>query len=882
MISYIKKKMNDIKYNGFYLGVVIQNNDPEKRGRIKIFVPHISTTVYEKFNKSNENKEIKFPGKYNSNDLENIIKELKDLLPWGEYAGPLFGGSASGRYNAITQNGTTSDSNLWIGDDIRETGRPLQVFTNTGSFPDAFSETDKNFNHFANPNAYQYTPSDYSTLARGLFTIPNVGSHVWLWFREGDPMFPVYFASSYGEEDFKRIYTLSSETDNNTCVDYPASYENINKDEEGKIDADTKTFRAKTVLNTNKHSIELIDTDLREILKFTHYSGSFLEFNNIATIQLATANDQKMVIGDQFLTVRKNQSIYVAESQDIIIAGDQYTTVGNVPEKIVKDIYTIMKEIHNVKYLFDVQRANEGEAPNYVAKGQKRIGSPLALITGGFAVCPVCKGLPYPETAKYNMMLIHAYISKGDCCPLGSDRFTPLEQPTVPVPVAINRLGAPIRGLGFYKGSPCDVCNPLDFDFTLDHFPGESPSTYDGFWMPETKKTLPILNALMVEKTKKLLDFEKSLTNGGDQIISVHKNKIETIGLIVNDLPAIRIDPVGKLRVNGVHVSVEEVYETFRATPYIEQIAVDDVPGGDYVLTVGNRYKLLVGSNGINIKTFGNIDMHGSIINMTGDQVNISSQNEVNLDGGERLNLRARNISIMPFEHNPIVLDGQINISRNVIVKGGQYIEGELGLQHVTAPVEWQMTEFGGAPPHFHYFKAIPTTFCGVKEQVRDLMIIAGINSTDTLVAAKAITGPGTGFDSAANADAKNIADAEFIRWANSTPDNKWSDWVTDHPNATPPVTNVLSNMITAGDANGNGKVVNYTYTYNWAETTVEVVVQVTYTVSASGETSYNSVVTKGIDQQLDSRGSPWYDGLAQGVDDALDVIVPFRPDDLL
>ena len=33
-------------YFGNYLGIVVQNNDPEKRGRLKVFVPHVSSTVY--------------------------------------------------------------------------------------------------------------------------------------------------------------------------------------------------------------------------------------------------------------------------------------------------------------------------------------------------------------------------------------------------------------------------------------------------------------------------------------------------------------------------------------------------------------------------------------------------------------------------------------------------------------------------------------------------------------------------------------------------------------------------------------------------------------------------------------------------------------------
>jgi len=35
------------KYLGNYLALVVQNNDPEKRGRVKVFIPHVSYGIYK-------------------------------------------------------------------------------------------------------------------------------------------------------------------------------------------------------------------------------------------------------------------------------------------------------------------------------------------------------------------------------------------------------------------------------------------------------------------------------------------------------------------------------------------------------------------------------------------------------------------------------------------------------------------------------------------------------------------------------------------------------------------------------------------------------------------------------------------------------------------
>ena len=45
-------QINMKKYYGNYLGIIIQNNDPLARGRVKIFVPHISPTVYKNWNEN--------------------------------------------------------------------------------------------------------------------------------------------------------------------------------------------------------------------------------------------------------------------------------------------------------------------------------------------------------------------------------------------------------------------------------------------------------------------------------------------------------------------------------------------------------------------------------------------------------------------------------------------------------------------------------------------------------------------------------------------------------------------------------------------------------------------------------------------------------------
>ena len=78
---------------------------------------------------------------------------------------------------------------------------------------------------------------------------------------------------------------------------------------------------------------------------------------------------------------------------------------------------------------------------------------------------------------------------------------------------------------------------------------------------------------------------------------------------------------------------------------------------------------------------------------MAGEQVNIGSQNEVVIDGGKRLELVADILTIRNRKNKQVLVDSNLGVSQNVVIGGGLHVEGELSVQHITAPVEIQETE---------------------------------------------------------------------------------------------------------------------------------------------------------------------------------------------
>ena len=196
--------------------------------------------------------------------------------------------------------------------------------------------------------------------------------------------------------------------------------------------------------------------------------------------------------------------------------------------------------------------------------------------------------------------------------------------------------------------------------------------------------------------------------------------------------------------------------------PAIEYTHIDDMPGGNYSLSVGNRYSLLVGSGGVDIKTTGPVNLGGTIMAIAGKQMNLAATDDFNLDGGTNLSVIADLITIRSRNRNQVVIDDNLGISKNVVIGGGAYINGELYLQHVTAPAEFQVTESttitdSGAweitgtltgtanpasitspwnitisnvslksgtlkivQPHTHYFKNLPLTLLATNDTVRN------------------------------------------------------------------------------------------------------------------------------------------------------------------
>jgi len=114
----------------------------------------------------------------------------------------------------------------------------------------------------------------------------------------------------------------------------------------------------------------------------------------------------------------------------------------------------------------------------------------------------------------------------------------------------------------------------------------------DGIWQEESQKSYDEFKVLYKDNITKLAQIEERMGLGGNHIIDITKNKIESIGLVMNDFGSIRIDTVGKMYNDAVTVTGLGVYQHKKESPLIEYVHVDDMPGGTYTMNVANRYNV--------------------------------------------------------------------------------------------------------------------------------------------------------------------------------------------------------------------------------------------------------------------------------------------------
>jgi hypothetical protein len=357
-----------------------------------------------------------------------------------------------------------------------------------------------------------------------------------------------------------------------------------------------------------------------------------------AVSQFVRTNKMNHVLQDEFDTVRGDKNYYIGGDFTIRVDGRFTIIAGNTDKK---------QEYQHAWYeaTADVAAA---KAAGEVKRGFQPLGQDIqGERSGTFATNPTLND-QYPSTNSETQGLTNG---------------------NTPTPIR-GESKVETKAWGQAKGDTS----------------AESPSTQDGSFESNEVD----LQQLRVESQEALTDIERNMPR--NEIPFIADNLILGTSGPPNTRPPGRKDPIGRLERKGI-----KLYEGGPATEYIgvphyeEVDNYSDVPFGNIILKAGNNFTLEVGNGGINMITGGSVKVIGGANTVIGgEQVLIAGTGNVRIKGESHVGIAGNNIDFS--SPSPISMDN-LNVANGLVVGGGVYINGELFINHITAPKEWQKTD---------------------------------------------------------------------------------------------------------------------------------------------------------------------------------------------
>lgn len=423
--------------------------------------------------------------------------------------------------------------------------------------------------------------------------------------------------------------------------------------------------RGGSVQNSGSVTVETGNTTGNNYKVESHISGtSKATMNDGSTSDLVTGTKTEMVMNDQFVDVKGGQNQFVGGSKVSAVQGDVHFRFGNLnPTPYVRE-KTIFKEIDSYKSLFEVKRTKGGGVFNSTEQSE----------SGEYQKCPACsQGV---ERSTYDTEDGNSFTDQLQNLPeikLDVLGFAGFQLPS------LSLSALPMVQKQYPKTSDCKECGGT----------GLAPSSQGGEFEPDERKEQ--IGKMYEQSAPALSKAEQDMGEGGNYVTEVSKNMVISVGTVFNDLDSIRVDPKGKLIETGFDIDKKGMYPVQDASPLIEPKHVDDLSGGSFTVIANNKAAFIVGAGGLKIQSAGINEISGSITNITGEQVNISSSNEVNL-GGSRLNITSKALSLKP-SGGQLVVDSNLAVKSNLMVQGGAKINGPLFCNGISGPLALQLTE---------------------------------------------------------------------------------------------------------------------------------------------------------------------------------------------
>jgi hypothetical protein len=185
--------------------------------------------------------------------------------------------------------------------------------------------------------------------------------------------------------------------------------------------------------------------------------------------------------------------------------------------------------------------------------------------------------------------------------------------------------------------------------------------------------------AVAQQEASNIQENEAKLGMGGNRVIYVQNNEYKKVGLVHNDAPSYRVDPDASVRMWGMSTSDADPETTFGCTrggtcAHVQGLNPIATPGGQYTIECTNRFTVITGALGIELKTGGPITLNGGITRIVGPEITVgSSRGKLALEG-EVVNITGKSIEMAPSD-GQVVVKGSGGFTGNLTVGGNNHSE---------------------------------------------------------------------------------------------------------------------------------------------------------------------------------------------------------------
>jgi len=431
------------------------------------------------------------------------------------------------------------------------------------------------------------------------------------------------------------------------------------------LDQEKQEYRSKSILNQKGASVDINNSTDREEIKISQYSGSNISLNNLVNNELATNNKQVKVINDSFTSIGKNKSVFTGKDSIERVQQNTYSLKGFVDDsnlEAAENWKNTYKPAADDNALFQITRtSNEAKRGDNSTKEEKYTPTNSKKNGGG------------DVTGYEGSAIVDS----------GTDEVTSFSKPI------------------FTPDTPPESTSPENEDIesgnvTYPEGVDKNSATEGGDWSPEKKHEE--LNDKIKDLQEELNVIEDKLGNGGDEIEFIKRGKTQTVGAAFNDYQSIRVDSVGRSQPQEVVVGPNLTFVNVGSVPHVEDVDNSmNFPVGNYTLTVGNRYNVLVGSGGIQFKSTGSVEVVGTHTKVLGGKVDISAKYGVSITSPENIEISSAGNSgagINIRSNKQVFIEPGLGVKNNITTSGSLYAAGEIYTHHITAPCEVQQTEF--------------------------------------------------------------------------------------------------------------------------------------------------------------------------------------------